>query len=218
MRLSPWKGSVLGLVALLLAAPEPVHGQAIQFESNGLIYMTLTREGVTIMFAELPIRVRDYAVIQVAISNGSSSNRTIKPEDFEFQPGGGGVVKATAAKQVVEDFLGRAGRNDVIKLVSMYEVGLYGLSRFQSTSGYEQRRQAALAEVNSSRLKAAAAASAIALVQTRLKPGEATDGAVFFPMDTRPLAPGKLIATLGAERFEFTLDELRHPGDLTRRP
>ena len=69
-------------------------------------------------------------------------------------------VPATAARVVVQQFLDKGGRNDVIRLVGTYEVGLYGMSRFQSTSGYEQRRQAALAEVSSSRLKAAAAASA----------------------------------------------------------
>jgi hypothetical protein len=206
------------LVSALLAFAGAASGQAIQFESNGLQYMTLTRDGLTLMFAELPIRVRGYAILQVAVSNGSPSNRTVKPEDFEMRPDSGVVVKATSARTVVENFLGRAGRNDVMKLVSMYEVGLYGLGRYQSTNGYEQRRQAALAEVDSSRLKAAAAASAIALVQTRLKPGEATDGAIFFALAETPIAPGKLVANIGAVRFEFSLDELRHPGELVKRP
>jgi hypothetical protein len=38
----------------------------------------------------------------------------------------------------------------------------------------------ALAEFTSTRIKAAAAASAIALVQTKLAPGQSTDGAVFY--------------------------------------
>lgn len=218
MRLAPELRRLLPLAALALLASASARGQAIEFESNGLRYLTLTREGVTLMLAELPMRVREYAVIQVAISNGSPSNRTIKPEDFEFRSPSGEVVKALPARTVVEQFLGRAGRNDVIKLVSMYELGLYGLSRFQSTSGYEQRRQDALAEVSSSRLKAAAAASAVALVQTRLKPGQSTDGAVFIPLGQRQLSSGSLIATLGAERFEFVLSEMRHPGDLVKRP
>ena len=36
-------------------------------------------------------------------------------------------------------------------------------------------------------MKAAAAASALALVQTKLTPGESTDGAVFFPTEGKPL-------------------------------
>lgn len=218
MRLTPSPGCSMLLPAMLLLAATPAHGQAIEFESNGLRYLTMTRDGLTIMFAELPVRVRNFAVIQVAVSNGSESNRTIKPEDFLVAPEAGAPVRATPARYVVEEFLSRAGRNDVIKLVSMYEVGLYGLSRFQSTNGYEQRRQNALAELTSSKLKAAATASAVALVQTRLKPGQTTDGAVFFPLANRPLAPGKLVAQVGAEKFEFVLDELKHPGTLNRRP
>ena len=218
MRPAPTLRCLLLLAALAVIFSAPAHAQAIEFESNGLRYLTLTRDGITLMLAELPMRVRDYAVVQVAISNGSPSNRSIKPDDFEFRASTGEVIKAMQAKTVVQEFLGRAGRNDVIKLVSMYELGLYGLSRFQSTSGYEQRRQDALAEVSSSRLKAAAAASAVALVQTRLKPGQSTDGAVFIPIGQRQLSSGTLIATLGAERFEFTLSELPHPGNLVKRP
>jgi hypothetical protein len=77
------------------------------------------------------------------------------------------------------------------------------MTRFRSTSGYEQRRRQYLAEVNSTRLKAAAAASAIALVETKLTPGESTDGAVFFPSVGKPLGPGKLVVTAAGQRFEF---------------
>ncbi len=212
----------LAAVALLLPAVGalcPAFSQAIEFESNGLRYQTLTREGLTIMFAYLPTQVRDYVVLQVAVSNGSPSSRTVKPEDFQFIRKDGTVFPATPARFVVQQFLEKAGRNDVIRLVGTYELGLYGLSRFQSTNGYEQRRQAALAEVSSSRLKAAAAASAIVLVSTRLQPGESTDGAVFFVVRGKELlGEGKLVATVGAEQFEFLVGGYRHPGELVRRP
>lgn len=201
-----------------LGALCPVYGQAIEFESNGLRYQTLTREGLTIMFAYLPTQVRDYAVLQVAVSNGSPSARTVKPEDFRFIRKDGTTFPATPARFVVQQFLDKAGRNDVIRLVGTYELGLYGLSRFQSTNGYEQRRQAALAEVSSSRLKAAAAASAIVLVSTKLQPGESTDGAIFFVVPGRELGEGKLVASVGADLFEFAVGGLKHPGDLVRRP
>jgi hypothetical protein len=196
----------------------PVFAQAIEFESNGLKYQTLTREGVTLMFAPLPAQVREYVVLQVAVSNGSPSARSVKPEDFRFVRADGTILAAVPAGYVVQQFLNKGGRNDVIKLVGTYEVGLYGLSRFQSTNGYEQRRQAALAEVSSSKLKAAAAASAIVLVQTRLRSGESTDGAVFFPTQGKPLGEGKLVAVVGAERFEFQVGGLKHPAELVRRP
>jgi len=209
-----------GAAAFLLwmGAVSPVFAQAIEFESNGLKYQTLTREGLTIMFAPLPAQVREYAVLQIAVSNGSPSARTVKPEDFRFVRTDGTVVPATAARYVVQQFLDKGGRNDVIKLVGTYELGLYGLSRFQSTNGYEQRRQAALAEVSSSKLKAAAAASAIVLVPTRLMPGESTDGAVFFMAPGKLLGEGTLIATVGAERFEFKVGGFKHPGELSKRP
>jgi hypothetical protein len=44
----------------------------------------------------------------------------------------------------------------------------------RSTNGYESRRQQYLAEVASTKIKAAAAASAIALVQTKLAAGQST--------------------------------------------
>ncbi|WP_321476302.1 hypothetical protein [uncultured Paludibaculum sp.] len=206
------------LLAALAWSVCPLFGQAIEFESNGLKYQTLTRSGLTVMFAPLPANLKEYAVLQVAISNGSPSARTVKPDDFRFVRSDGTVVPATPARNVVMQFLQRGGRNDVIKLVGTYEVGLYGLSRFQSTNGYEQRRQAALAEVGSSKIKAAAAASAIVLVATKLGAGESTDGALFFETQGRPLGAGKLMAVIGVERYEFEIGGLKHPGELMQRP
>jgi hypothetical protein len=70
-------------------------------------------------------------------------------------------------------------------------------------NAYEARRQAALAEVNSTKLKAAAAASAIALVQIKLLPGESTDGAVFFAAEGKTFGAGKLIVRTNTDVFEF---------------
>ena len=60
------------------------HAQVIEFETNGLKYQTLTKSGVTIMFATLPQRLRDYAILQVAVSNGSKAPYIIRPEDFTY--------------------------------------------------------------------------------------------------------------------------------------
>jgi len=76
----------------------------------------------------------------------------------------------------------------------------------QSTNGYEVRRQNALAEVSSAKLKAAAAASAIALVHTKLSTGQSTDGAVFFPNSGKPFGPGTLVVRAAGETFEFRSD------------
>ena len=210
--------AALTAVLVGLAAAPVARAQAIEFESNGLKYQTLTRSGLTMMWANLPTHVREYTVLQVAVTNGTPSVRTVKVDDFRFVREDGSVLAATPARVVVQEFLEKGGRNDVIKLVGTYEMGLYGLSRFQSTNGYEQRRQAALAEVSSSKLKAAAAASALVFVNTRLKSGESTDGAVFFSTQGKPLGVGKLTATIGAEVFEFETGGLHHPGELQRRP
>lgn len=212
-----FRRKVLGAL-VLLASTSLLHGQAIEFESNGLKYQTLTREGLTIMWAELPTQLKSYTVLQIAVSNGSPSVRTVKPEDFQLVPSAGLALPAIPAREVVQRFLQQGGRNDVMRLVATYENLLYGLGRYRSTNGYEQRRQAALAEVGSTRLKAAAAASAIVLIATRLKPGESTDGAVFFQTAGRPQLVGKLVATPGVERFEFEFGGDHHPGELVRRP
>ena len=70
----------------------------------------------------------------------------------------------------------------------------------------KSRRQAALAEGVSARLKAGAAASALALVTTKLQSGESTDGAIFFPSNGKVLGPGTLVVHAAAEVFEFPSD------------
>jgi hypothetical protein len=193
----------LRLAAAVALSSLPGGSQVIEFESGGLHYQTLTRNGLTIMFAHLPASVRDYSILQLAASNGSSMVHTIRPEDCVYRLQDGTILRAASARTVVDSLLQHASRNDVIKMVGAYEMGLYGLSRFQSTNGYEQRRQSALAEVGSGKLKAAAAASAIAFVASKLAPGQSTDGAVFFPTAGRPIGPGRLVVTAGREVFEF---------------
>ncbi len=191
------------LLAAAFAAGACVSAQVIEFESGGLNYQTLSRNGVTIMFAYLPVQVREYAILQMTVTNGSSMVCPVRPEDFIVRLPNGRDVRAGAADTVVSSFLRNAGRNDVIRLVTTYEMGLYGLTRFRSTSGYEARRQAALAEMTSTKLRAAAAASAIAFVELKLKPGESTDGAVFFPVRNVPLAGSILRTTVISQSFEF---------------
>lgn len=195
---------MLGLLGLPVVAAARAAAQVIEFESGGLRYLTQTRGGVTVMFAPLPLLIREYAVIQVAISNGSNKFATFRPQDFRFAAQGGGPpIQGMEARAVVEEFMRSGGRDDVIKLVTAYENGLYGMIKPKSTSGYEQRRQNVMAEMTSTRLKAAAAASAIVLVAVKLKPGESTDGAIFFPNAGRPLGAGMLTAESGGVQFQF---------------
>jgi hypothetical protein len=179
--------------------------QVIEFESNGLKYQTLTRSGVTVMYAVMPQHLHEYATIQVAVSNGSQGSYVIKPEDFTFVRSDGVVLRASPARTVINMLSQKGTGADVVRLVTSYEAAVYGNSRLKSTNGYEQRRQAALA-MGGSKLRAMAAASALALVQTRLAPGESTDGAVFFVNEGKPLGPGHLVVRTNTDVFDFTTD------------
>lgn len=178
------------------------HAQVIEFESNGLKYQTLTKSGVTVMFTHLPSHIHEYTILQVAISNGSDTSYTVRPEDFTYVRADGSVLEATPARVVIGMLMQKGNANDVVKLVTTYEAGVYGNSHFKSTNGYEQRRQAALA-VNGTKFKAAAAASALAMVQSKLSPGESTDGAVFFATLGRPLGGGRVVVRTNSDVFQF---------------
>jgi len=189
----------------LVITPARGRAQVIEFESNGLKYQTLTKSGVTIMFAVLPQRLHDFAILQVAVSNGSKSPYIIRPEDFTYVRLDGSVLRADAARVAVTLLEQRASASDVIKLVTSYENGVYGNQKLKSTNGYEQRRQSVLA-MGSVKLKAAAAASALAFVQTKLEAGESTDGAVFFPTEGKVLGFGHLVVRTSTDIFDFTTD------------
>lgn len=180
-----------------------LQAQIIDFESNGLHYKTLTKGGVTVMFAYLPSHLKEYSIVQVSISNGSPVSWMVKPEDFSYHQQDGTVSQASTALAVVNSLLAKASRHDVIKLVTTYEAGIYGNINMQTTNGYETRRQSALADGVSTRIKAGAAASAIALIPTKLLSGQSTDGAVFFPNIGKPFGPGTVVARIAAENFEF---------------
>jgi hypothetical protein len=192
-------------VAAFTLGMVPAQAQVIEFESNGLKYQTLTRSGVTVMFAVMPQRLHEYAIIQVAVSNGSQGPYIIRPEDFTYIRSDGTTLRATSARTVISMLEQKGSASDVIKLVSSYEAAVYGNARLRSTNGYEERRRAAIA-MGSTKLKAAATASAMAMVQSKLAGGESTDGAVFFATDGKPLGPGHLVVRTNTDVFDFTTD------------
>jgi hypothetical protein len=158
------------------------------------------------MYARLPMAVRDFAVFQVALSNGSGETWKIAPSDFFFETTDGRQTRGVAENVVIDDLFRNATEGDVIKLQSAYEKALYGNQHIRSSNGYEQRRQYAMA-MGSKGLKAAAAASAITFVAAKLAPGDSTDGAVFFPRYDKQLGPGKLRVRLSGVTLEFQPDE-----------
>ena len=84
--------------ALLLGVCLSIPGQVIEFESNGLKYQTITKGGVTLMVAHLPGHVREFTILQVAVSNGSPGPYTIRPEDFSYRKDDGTELHAWAAR------------------------------------------------------------------------------------------------------------------------
>ncbi len=199
------------LLAIGVGVASLAFPQIIEFESGGLKYQTLTRNGLTVMVASLPSHIREYSILQVAISNGSTIAWVVKPEDFTFRRQDGTVLQCTPPPTVVNSLIEKATRGDVIRLVSTYENSLYRLQKFKSTNGYESRRQAAFADVSSAKIKAAAAASAIAFVPTKLVPGQSTDGAIFWATAGKPLGPGHLLVNAAGEIFDFTPEPAVHP-------
>ena len=197
------------LLVVKAASPEQnsssAAGGPIDFESHGMHYEALTKNGITVMFAPLPPHVKDYNIVQVTVTNGSPVSWTVKPSDFSFTRHDGTVLQTISADDVVSSLLGRASRSDVIKLQLLYESSIYALSNFRSTNGYEQRREAAIAQFVNPRFKAAAAASAITLVPIKLKPTDSTDGAVFFENRTKEksLGAGRFVAHTCGETFFF---------------
>ena len=163
----------------------------------------------------MPQHLRDYAILQVAVSNGSKAPYIIRPEDFTFVRPDGVVLRAAAARSVVGMLNEKGSASDVIKLVTSYENSIYGNQKLKSTNGYEQRRQSVLA-MGSIKLKAAAAASALAMVQTKLLPGESTDGAVFFPIEGNIFGPGHFVVRTNTDVFNFAtrLECLWHHRDM----
>jgi len=177
----------------------------LMFESHGLDYEAITRDGVTVMFAQLPSRLKEFNIIQVTLTNGSLVSWTVRPSDFTFVRQDGTILSSVSADYVVEELLQKADRDDVIKLELLYENSISGLANFRSTNGYEKRREAAMAQFVNRGFKAAAAASAMAFVATKLKPGDSTDGAIFFETHTKEkgLGAGRLVAHTCGETFIF---------------
>jgi hypothetical protein len=181
--------------------------QVIEYESNGLKYQTLTRKGLTVIVTHLPNQVAGFGLLQVSVSNGSQIYWTVRPTDFAYEKTEL-TLGAISADQVVDVLLDRGTHMDVVKLMKSYENTLYGIPNMRSTNGYEQRRQNMMSFGISTRLKAAATASAIALPQTRIPPGQSTDGAVFIPLnhELKILTGGRVTFHCDGEKFEFNPD------------
>src|ERR1700730_6939584 len=118
--ISHWRGRAAMRLALLFSAAA-TFAQVIEYESGGLKYETLTRKGVTIISTRMPAHVREYAMMQITVSNGSGVYWTVRPEDFRFARPGGQLLPAVPAREVVHVMMEHASHNDVVKLITAYE-------------------------------------------------------------------------------------------------
>ena len=114
------QGACSFALALLQA---PVFAQVIEFESNGQKYQTLTKSGVTIIFTHLPNHLHEYAVIHVAISNGSQSPYVVRPEDFNYIRSQGAAIRAATAQMVVNMLMQKGNANDPAEILSKLIAG-----------------------------------------------------------------------------------------------
>lgn len=201
-------GSRHAALPLLMAlALKAASAQVIEYENNGQRYQTLTRAGLTVIVTHLPAHVHEFGLLQVSISNGSQIYWNVRPQDFTYVRSDG-AANGLPAKNVVDLLLDRGSSSDVIHLVTAYENSLYRIPHMRSTNGYEQRRRSAFTAGMPVRLKAAAAASAIAFAETRLAPGQSTDGAVFISLsrELKALAGGRVVFRCADQTFEFDPD------------
>jgi len=192
------------LGAFVLALPlwcQYACAQVLVFESNGLKYQALTKSGVTIMYAHLPPRIHQYSILQAAVTNGSGGPYVVRPENFAYVRETS-QVRAVPAKTVILMLSQKGNGGDAVKLFTAYENWISGIPSFHATSGFEFRRQSALG-MGASKLRSAAAASAIAFDYTKMAPGESTDGAVFLPSEGKPLAGGRLVVRTNTDEFQF---------------
>jgi hypothetical protein len=180
--------------------------QVIELQARGITYQTLTKSSITVMFNHLPINLHQYAILQVAVSNGSQGPYIIRPEDFTFERATGAKIRAVSARTVIEMLRQKGNGNDAIKLVTTYENGIYGSPQPQALKGYQARREAAIGSTGN-KVTTSLIASALALVTTKLAVGDTTDGAVFFPTDGKPLGAGRLVVRTNTDTFEFNAEE-----------
>ena len=118
---------LLGVSSMALALLCPhAWAQVIEFESNGLKYQTLTRSGVTVIYAHLPNHVHEYSSIQVSVANGSSGPYSIRPEDFSYVRSDGVVLQAAPAREVIAMLMQKGNGGDVVKLITTYKAGNMG--------------------------------------------------------------------------------------------
>ena len=121
-------------LAVLFITSFPSTAQVIQFRSSGLDYQALTKQGLTLMFARMPLTAGRYSVLQIALNNGSVHTWKVEATDFYFESADGMRVRAISEQTVVGDFFRNAGRSEMLELQTVYEKALYSNEHVPTTA------------------------------------------------------------------------------------
>jgi hypothetical protein len=206
-RLAATIAALSAAACLAIVAIPRLYAQVIEYEANGMKYQTLSHEGLTVIVTHMADHVAGFSLFQISVSNGSDKYWMVDPEQFAYARHDV-KLNALSASQVVDVLLDKGSHTDVVKLVNSYENTLYGIPHMKSTNGYESRREGMMTYGINAKMKAAATASAIALAQVRLAPGQSTDGSIFIPLgrEVKSLTGGHLVFKSYDQTFEFNPD------------
>ncbi len=202
--------TVTQVLTLLLCLAGVVSAQSIEFPYRGLDYSMTSKGGITVMVAPLSLSLLNYSAAHVWVTNGSKRTIRVEPQFFAArarplkQPAAGDY-QAVSDNVVVGQVMNRARLGDILTLVRAYERNLYGFKNDDAINYYQARKQMALAEGGSRKLRAAAMVSAIVLPKTDVPPGEFREGTVFFATgDTRSEFLG-FTARMAGLQFDFSV-------------
>src|SRR5258708_2941547 len=105
---------MLAAATLALAQDQP----SVEVPMKGLSYSMLSKNGVTVMAAQLHYNVLGYQTVQVWISNGSKSYERISPQFFDIRvEGGAGFINGSSDSTVIDDIQQHVKPKDLSELV-----------------------------------------------------------------------------------------------------
>ena len=118
------------------------NAQVIEFESGGLKYQALTKDGLTIMVAPFPPTSAIHRCPGSRFKTAESRRSPSGPKISFIDPESGDEIAAMPARTVVNSLIDRASKGDVIKLIN----GIRERNLRELAIQVDQRLRAAAAE------------------------------------------------------------------------
>src|SRR6266850_552476 len=88
--------SLCVLMGMPTLAQDPPQQPSVEVPYRGLSYAMLSKQGVTVMVAQLHRTILEYSTVQVWISNGSKFPVRVSPMYFDVRMEGGPPMQATS--------------------------------------------------------------------------------------------------------------------------